>query len=129
MRRRPTWGRILLYAFLIVGSFVMAYPMLYAILGSLCDLQDFYRSPWLPFPTKVYVENYAMFFGREFIQANPLWTWVLNSVIRIFWYIAIPGTVAVLPLGVPTDRSAGCRGSPLPPHDTASRALSRRTPF
>ena len=96
MSAKLRWGRILLYTVLISGSLVMAYPLFYAVLGSLCDLEDFYRNPWFPIPTKLYLENYAMFFGRKFVEETPLWTWVLNSLIRIIWYTLIPGAVAVL---------------------------------
>jgi len=95
-RKKILWGRVILYIALIGGSLAMAFPMIYALMGSLCDLEDFYRNPWFPIPTKLYLVNYAMFFGGKFLSQTPLWTWVLNSLIRIAWYITIPATVAVL---------------------------------
>ena len=95
-RKKILWGRVILYIALIGGSLGMAFPMIYALMGSLCDLEDFYRNPWFPIPTKLYLVNYAMFFGDKFLSQTPLWTWVLNSLIRIAWYITIPATVAVL---------------------------------
>jgi multiple sugar transport system permease protein len=95
-RKKILWGRVILYIALIGGSLGMAFPMIYALMGSLCDLEDFYRNPWFPIPTKLYLVNYAMFFGGKFLSQTPLWTWVLNSLIRIAWYITIPATVAVL---------------------------------
>jgi multiple sugar transport system permease protein len=89
------WGRVLLYTVLVIGSLGMAFPMIYAIMGSLCDLEDFYASPWFPIPTKLYLENYKLFFSSEFTSVNPLWTWVLNTLIRIVWYITMPATVAI----------------------------------
>ncbi len=95
-RTNVRWGRILLYAVLIGGSIAMAFPMVFAILGSLCDLEDFYRFPWLPIPTKLYLLNYEMFFGTKFLSQVPLWTWVFNSLVRIAWYITLPAAVSVL---------------------------------
>jgi multiple sugar transport system permease protein len=94
-RKRIVWGRAILYAVLIIGSLGMAFPMMYAVLGSFCDLEDFYRNPWFPVPTKLYLNNWTMFFSNEFNSQTPLWTWVLNTLIRIVWYITIPATVAV----------------------------------
>jgi multiple sugar transport system permease protein len=85
-----------IYTILITGSMVMGFPMLYAFLGSLCDLADFYANPWFPVPMKLYLVNYEMFFTTKFLSATPLWTWAFNSLVRIVWYIAIPGTVAIL---------------------------------
>jgi multiple sugar transport system permease protein len=82
-----------IYTILITGSMVMGFPMLYAFLGSLCD---FYANPWFPVPMKLYLVNYEMFFTTKFLSATPLWTWAFNSLVRIVWYIAIPGTVAIL---------------------------------
>jgi len=94
-RRNIVWGRAVLYAILIVGSLAMAFPMMYAVMGSLCDLEDFYANPWFPIPTKVYLKNWTMFFSNDFNSQTPLWTWVVNTLIRIVWYITIPATVAV----------------------------------
>ncbi len=95
-KKRILWGRVILYIVLIGGSLGMAFPMIYAIMGSFCDLEDFYRNPWFPIPTKLYLNNYAILFGDKLLTQYPLWTWVWNTLIRIAWYIIIPGTVAVL---------------------------------
>jgi multiple sugar transport system permease protein len=89
-------GRILIYAFLIIGSLMMAYPMIYAVLGSLNEIETFYLHPWLPYPETLYLENYTVLFTQRFSELAPLWRWTLNTLIRIAWYILIPGTVAVL---------------------------------
>ena len=89
-------GQIFIYAFLIIGSIIMAYPMVYAVIGSLNDMESFYRNPWLPIPDKLYLENYTVLFSADFAKLAPLWRWVLNTLIRIAWYILVPGAVAVL---------------------------------
>lgn len=95
-RKATDPGRIFIYIFLLVGSVMMAYPMVYAVLGSLNDMETFYRTPWFPFPTKLILENYAVLFTTTFNQQAPVWKWVFNTLIRIAWYILVPGTVAVL---------------------------------
>src|SRR5687767_8906525 len=89
-------GRIFIYAFLIIGSIMMAYRMVYAVLGSLNNMETFYRTPWFPFPTQLIVENYTVLFTPAFNNLAPVWKWVLNTLVRIAWYIIVPGTVAVL---------------------------------
>jgi multiple sugar transport system permease protein len=92
MHKRLRFGRVLTYLILILGSLVMAFPMIYAIIGSLCNLEDFYASPWLPIPRHLYLENYAVLFTPRV----ELWRWTLNTLVRIIWYITIPGACAVL---------------------------------
>jgi multiple sugar transport system permease protein len=89
-------GRILIYFVLITGSIIMAYPMIYAVLGSLNELETFYDHPWLPFPPTLYLGNYTVLFTARFLELAPVWKWALNTLIRIAWYIIVPGTVAVL---------------------------------
>lgn len=85
--------RSLLYLLLIISSFVMAFPLIFMILGSIGTTQDYIRSPWLPIPQSPTFENY-------FIILDPSKTdvlkWVFNTLVRAAWYIIIPGTVAIL---------------------------------
>ncbi len=92
MGRKLRFSRVLMYLVLILGSLVMAVPMFYAAIGSLCNLEDFYASPWLPIPRHVYLENYTVLFTPKV----ELWRWTINTLVRIIWYIAIPGACAVL---------------------------------
>lgn len=92
MRKRSTAGNILLYSLLILGSAIMAYPLVYAVFGSLCNIEDFYASPILPMPRHLYLENYTVMVTADF----PIALWIRNTLIRIAWYIAIPGTVAIM---------------------------------
>jgi multiple sugar transport system permease protein len=89
--KRSAAGQILVYGLLIVGSLIMAYPLVYAVFGSFCDIESFYASPILPMPRTLYLENYTVMATATF----PILLWVKNTLIRIVWYIAIPGTVAV----------------------------------
>lgn len=96
MRKRVTLGRIFVYIALIVGSAIMAFPLIYSLLGSFTDLEDFYANPWLPFPRKVYLVNYTVMFTPAFGAKVQLWRWIFNTVVRCAWYIAIPGAIAVI---------------------------------
>jgi multiple sugar transport system permease protein len=96
MRNRVTFGRVLLYGVLIGGSLLMAFPMIYALVGSFTDLEDFYANPWFPIPTKLYLENYTVMFSPTFGARVQLWQWIFNTLVRTGWYILIPGAVAVL---------------------------------
>jgi multiple sugar transport system permease protein len=91
-----SWERMLLYGVLIVGSIVMSYPLVFMIFGSLTDMQDFYATPWLPIPRKLYLDNYTTMFTREFMIRANFWLWVWNTLLRVAWYVIVPGTVAVL---------------------------------
>jgi len=69
----------------------MAYPLLFAIMGSLCSIEDFYNSPILPYPRTLYLENYTIMGQANF----PILRWVGNTLVRIVWYILIPGITSV----------------------------------
>lgn len=91
VRRPIRIGRILLYIFLISTSFVMFYPLLFALAGGISNQADYFRSTWFPIPQTIYLDNWINFFtGRD------LWQWVVNTLIRVAWYITIPATVAIL---------------------------------
>lgn len=90
-RKRLKFGRLVMYAVLIVGSLFMAFPLLYGFFGSLCSFEEFYNSPLFPFPRHLYLENYRVLFT----PSVSLGLWVANTLVRIGWYILIPGTVAV----------------------------------
>jgi len=96
MRKRLTLGRFLTYAVLIMGSIVMAFPMAFALSGSLCDMEDFYAHPWFPTPSHLYLENYRILFSAKFTAQVEIWRWIANTLVRIGWYTLIPGVVAVL---------------------------------
>jgi multiple sugar transport system permease protein len=92
MKKKVNLGRVFTYTLLIVGSLIMAYPLVYALLGSLCNIEDFYANPILPIPRQLYLENYTIMVTADF----PIFRWIYNTLIRIVWYITIPGIAAVL---------------------------------
>lgn len=92
MKERFSFGRFLTYAMLITGSVFMAYPLFYALAGSLSNIEDFYNSPWFPIPRHIYLENYTVMLTADF----PIFLWVGNTLLRIAWYIIVPGTAAIL---------------------------------
>jgi len=90
-KKRITFQKVLTYTLLVVGSILMAYPLLFAVLGSFCNIEDFYASPIMPIPKHLYLENYTVMGQASF----PILLWVKNTLIRIVWYITIPGIVAM----------------------------------
>ncbi len=90
-QKRRLSEKVLIYGLLTIGGAVMAYPLLYAVMGSLCSIEDFIASPILPIPRTLYLENYTVMASASF----PILLWVKNTLIRIVWYITIPGIVAV----------------------------------
>ncbi|MEO7912971.1 MAG: carbohydrate ABC transporter permease, partial [Roseiflexaceae bacterium] len=89
--RKPLWQRVLLHAVLLLGSIVMAYPLVFGASASLTTVADFIRSPWFPQPTPT-----AMNYRILLFSASKFPIWVFNTVVRVLWFILLPGTVAVL---------------------------------
>jgi len=96
MRRRLTAGRLVIYIILIGGSLAMVFPVAYAIVGSLCDLQDFYARPWFPVPKSPTIVNYRLMLMPEFTTKLQIGRWMANTLVRIVWYVIITGTIAVI---------------------------------
>ncbi|MBC7234373.1 MAG: carbohydrate ABC transporter permease [Chloroflexi bacterium] len=96
MTRHFSFGKLVIYVILIVGSLVMAFPMAYGVVGSLCNLAEFYQRPWFPIPKTLYLENYAIMFTPAFTAKVDIWRWIANTLVRIVWYILVTGTIAVL---------------------------------
>ncbi|RIK47489.1 MAG: hypothetical protein DCC57_14295 [Chloroflexi bacterium] len=91
MSRRFTFNRFLIYAILIIGSLVMAYPLLFGIAASFSSIEAYNRSTWFPVPD-LYLENYIALLTAQ----SRIVLWVVNTVVRIAWYILVPGVIAVL---------------------------------
>ena len=83
----------IVYVVLIVSSLVMAYPIIYGLLGSLSSEADYVRMPWLPIPSMPTLEHYLAILNSGQIHIEQ---WIGNTLIRAAWYIAVPGTLAVL---------------------------------
>ncbi len=88
---RLTLGRLLLHAFLLSTSLVMAYPLLFAFVAGFTSSEDYYQSTWFPAPKQIYLDNWVTFLGRD-----DLWLWLFNTLVRVAWYILIPAAISVL---------------------------------
>ena len=100
MRKRLTAGRLAIYIVLIGGSLGMAFPMAFAIVGSFCDLPDFYARPWFPVPKTPYLENYRVMFVPEFTTKIDIWRWIANTLVRIVWYVIITSIIATTNISI-----------------------------
>jgi len=90
--RKPLWLRITLHAILILGSIIMAYPLVFGAAASLNTQADFIRSPWFPTPLSPTLLNYRYLF----FSADRFPIWIFNTLVRIVWFVILPATVAVL---------------------------------
>lgn len=92
--------RFLLYLILIIGSLVMFYPMLFGILASFSTMRDYFSPPyWIPIPRHFSLENYKFVFTSPVLSAEggiTMGRFVANTVLRILWYIVVPGSIAIL---------------------------------
>ncbi|MEZ4861245.1 MAG: carbohydrate ABC transporter permease [Caldilineaceae bacterium] len=91
-RRVLRWEPIGLQLLLILGSLVMAYPLFFGVAASFSTLEAYAKSTWFPLPDSLYLENYTVLFTTQ--SKIPLW--VLNTLLRIGWYVLVPGAVAIL---------------------------------
>lgn len=92
-KRRFKWSRVLLQLCLAVGSLFMAYPLIYVLLASISTQKAFTQSTWIPIPDSFYTGNYSRFFSGA---GQEVGLWIMNTLIRVAWYIIVPGTIAVL---------------------------------
>ena len=83
---------IILYVVLVIGSMVMAYPLLFGLLASFTDLPTYRETLLVPIPFPPTLENYQQFATLS----TSIPKWVMNTMIRVAWYVIVPGTVAVL---------------------------------
>ncbi|HEY3342285.1 MAG TPA: hypothetical protein VGK81_09715, partial [Anaerolineae bacterium] len=93
LRRRRSLGDIVIYIVLVVSSLIMAYPLIFGLLGSLSTEADYLRAPLLPIPLNPSLNAYLNVFFNE---RSDMLRWIGNTLFRVAWYIAIPGTLAVL---------------------------------
>lgn len=96
MTNRMSLGRLIIYIILVGGSLAMAFPMAFGVVGSFCNLAEFYERPWFPIPQTLYLENYRIMFTAEFTAQADIWRWIANTLVRIVWYTMITGAIAVL---------------------------------
>jgi multiple sugar transport system permease protein len=103
-------GRIVLYIVLIAGSLVMLYPLVVMVMGSVGSNADYIRSPSFPIPYHFSLAYYTTIMtpGTTIGQmANGSFSsgtssqadfprLVLNTLIRIAWYMLITGYTSVV---------------------------------
>ncbi len=105
--RRFPWDKIPVYLILIVSSFIMLYPLLIMILGSLGSNADYINSPNFPIPYHFNIAYYLLILTPgATLQAAAYSTigssqddflrLVLNTLIRIAWYLIITGYTSVV---------------------------------
>ncbi len=88
---RFSFSRLFLYAFLLTTSAVMFYPLLFMLVAGFTSRVDYQQSTWFPTPQSLYLDNWA-----EFLRRPDLYRWLGNTLLRVGWYIAVPGAIAVL---------------------------------
>lgn len=96
MRQSSGVARVLIYVVLIAGSLAMAYPMAFGLMGSLCNLKQYYARPWFPIPTAPTLENYTIMFTTQFAQYADVPRWIANTLLRIMWYVSITSVTSIL---------------------------------
>lgn len=89
--RRARAGRTATHLLISIGSIVMAYPLLYSLLGSFMSIDDYFNSSWLPIPNSLFLDNYAALATGS----GDLGHWLVVTLIRVAWYIVVPGAIAV----------------------------------
>lgn len=80
-----------LHSFLLYGSLIMAYPLIFGVLASFMGQTEYAQTTWLPIPAPAIFDNYEMMLSFT----NNVPRWIGNTLIRIVWYCAIPGFIAV----------------------------------
>lgn len=90
--RRSKQQTMILHGFLLLGSIFMVYPFIFGLLASLSTLESYYQNIWLPIPADPDLSNYQAIFSYD----QKIILWVINTLIRILWYILVPGVIAVL---------------------------------
>lgn len=91
MKQQIAWRKILSHIFLIGGSLIMTYPLIFGLAASFTSLDAYYRSTWLPIPDPIDWSNYLILVNTQ----QKIWLWVVNTIIRMGWYIAVPGLVSI----------------------------------
>lgn len=91
-QKRFSWSKVALSSVLIIPSLIMVYPLIFGLLASVSSTKAYLNSTWMPIPDTVTLDTYARFFTDA--PNAPLW--ILNTLTRIGWYIAVPAVIAVL---------------------------------
>jgi multiple sugar transport system permease protein len=90
MKQRQRLIRILSYAFLIVTSFIMVYPLLFMLLGAFTTSDQFFKSVFLPIPNTL---NEAIF--RRAFNAGISRSYMF-TLLRVSFYIVVTLLVGLI---------------------------------
>ncbi len=93
LKLRQRSGPLLIHLLMIAGSIVMMYPLVFSLAVSFMTEREYSQVSWFPLPSSLYLGNYALFFGAA---ADSMFTWIVNTLIRIVWYIVVPGITSIL---------------------------------
>lgn len=83
-KKKPSWGRIFLYAILIAYAFITLYPFLWMVAASFKPLKDIVGGDMRLISENMSFENYRVIFGHSSLFPR----WFLNSLM-----VAVVGTV------------------------------------
>src|SRR5687768_3889809 len=90
MRERQRIVQVLSYAFLIVSSFVMIYPVLFMVLGAFTTKEQFARSVLFPIPNTL---NLHLF---QAALSSGMWDAYLFTLLRTGFYIVVTVGVGLI---------------------------------
>ncbi|MDM4762203.1 carbohydrate ABC transporter permease [Galbitalea sp. SE-J8] len=91
-RKKVSASRTVVNVAMIVGSLVMAYPLIFGLAATFTTVEGFAKSTFWPLITAPTLSNW-----EAIAQLPPtVAIWFFNTVLRIAWYILVPGIVAVL---------------------------------
>jgi multiple sugar transport system permease protein len=90
MKQRQQVIRTLSYAFLIVSSFIMVYPMLFMLLGAFTTPDQFFHSIFLPIPNTLNLHLFQQALNAG-ISASYIFT-----LIRVGFYIVVTLLVGLI---------------------------------
>ena len=90
MKRQRLIGRIFLYTFLSITSFIMIYPVLFMVLGTFTTNERFVDASFLPIPNTLNLDLFykALTYG--------VWDSYVFTLVRCLWYIGVTVGVGLL---------------------------------
>ena len=59
--------KLAIHLVLAIGSIVMLYPLVFSLMGSVTNTEDYLRSTWIPIPSSIYLNNYQAMFSVEML--------------------------------------------------------------
>lgn len=85
--------KVATHILLALGSVVMLYPFVFAILGTFLSTEEFYSVGFLPIPTsfRYVLNNFSVLFRR-----SEIWPAIGMTLARTAWYTLIVGLTSVM---------------------------------